>query len=161
MATFEDSVARTVHHLADRAETVAVAESITGGRLAAAITAVPGSSEVFVGGVVSYATEVKVGVLGVPREVVEGPGVVSAECALAMARGVARLLGTTYALATTGVAGPGPSEGHPAGTVWAAVAGPGTGHASLLRLGGDRWQVLEQATRRALELLAGEVGGLR
>ncbi len=107
-----------------RGATVATAESLTGGRLAAALTSVPGASACVVGGVVAYATAVKVAVLGVPADLVAEHGVVSGECAAAMARGSRDLLGTTYAMATTGVAGPDPQEGHPAGHVWVAVAGP-------------------------------------
>ena len=97
--------------LRDRGATLGTAESLTGGRLAALLTAVPGSSETYVGGVVSYATAVKTEVLGVPPEVVETYGVVSAECARAMASGARRVLGATYAVSTTGVAGPGPQDG--------------------------------------------------
>jgi nicotinamide-nucleotide amidase len=141
--------------------TVASAESITGGRVAAALTAVPGSSAAFVGGVVSYATEVKIDVLGVPASVIAEHGVVSAACAGAMASGVRRLLGTDWAVATTGVAGPGPQEGVPAGTVWVGVAGPSGVDAALLRIDGDRATVQATATRRAVELVAREVLGLR
>lgn len=147
--------------LTERRETLATAESLTGGRVAALITAVPGSSAVFLGGVVSYATEVKIQVLGVPAEVVASHGVVSRECAQAMAQGVRTLLGTTYAVATTGVAGPGPSDGTPAGTVWLGVAGPGGSRAELVRLEGDRSEIQKQATRRAVELLEREAIGLR
>ncbi|MDO9354446.1 MAG: nicotinamide-nucleotide amidohydrolase family protein, partial [Solirubrobacteraceae bacterium] len=97
--------------------TLATAESLTGGRVAASLTAVPGASEVFRGGVVAYASDVKVDVLGVPADVVATVGVVSAACAEAMARGVRSLTGASYAVATTGVAGPGEQEGKPPGTV--------------------------------------------
>lgn len=147
--------------LADRGETLAAAESLTGGRVAALITALAGSSAVFVGGVVSYASEVKVQVLGVPDEVVATHGVVSRECAIAMASGVRDLLGTTYAVSTTGVAGPGPTDGIPAGTVWLGVAGPGGSRAEMVQVEGGRNSVQEQAARRAMELLEREAIGLR
>ncbi len=86
--------------------TVSTAESCTGGNIAHLITEVPGSSNYFKGSVVSYATEVKINVLGVPAELVEKYGVVSSEVAEAMANGVRRLLDTDYAISTTGVAGP-------------------------------------------------------
>ena len=86
--------------------TLATAESLTGGRLAALLTAVPGASAVYRGGVVAYASDVKVDVLGVPAAVVERYGVVSPECAGEMARAVRGLTGSTYGLSTTGVAGP-------------------------------------------------------
>ncbi|UAL31212.1 CinA family protein [Nocardioides rotundus] len=150
-----------VRELTDRGETLAAAESITGGRVAAAVTAVPGSSAVLAGAVVSYATRVKVDVLGVPAEVVERDGVVSEACARAMAEGVRRLLDTTWSVATTGVAGPGPSEGVPAGTVWVGLAGPGTSRAVLLGLEGSRGEIQATATDDSLGLLAREVIGLR
>lgn len=150
-----------VRELTDRGETLAAAESITGGRVAAAVTAVPGSSAVLAGAVVSYATRVKVDVLGVPAEVVERDGVVSEACARAMAEGVRRLLDTTWSVATTGVAGPGPSEGVPAGTVWVGLAGPGTSRAVLLGLEGSRGEIQAATTDDSLGLLAREVIGLR
>ncbi len=85
----------------------------------------PGASVVLLGAVVSYATEVKISVLGVPEELVAQHGVVSAECAEAMARGVRRLMGSTWGLATTGVAGPGRQDDRPPGMVFVGVAGPG------------------------------------
>ena len=131
--------AASVHELLRaRGATVATAESLTGGRLAAMLTSVPGSSETFVGGVVAYATELKVSLLGVPPGVVERYGVVSAECARAMAEGARRATGATYAVSTTGVAGPGPQDGIPAGTVHVGVAGPGATTAVALELVGDR-----------------------
>ncbi|WP_435769554.1 CinA family protein [Nocardioides sp. SYSU DS0651] len=138
--------------------TMATAESLTGGKLAARMTAVPGASRSFAGGVVSYQTEVKQRVLGVPDDIVEQHGVVSAECALAMAEGVRRLLGTTYGVSTTGVAGPGPQEGKPVGTVFVAVAGP-DGHETLeLALEGDRFMIQESTVDRAVVLVRQMVG---
>jgi len=139
--------------LVDRGETLATAESLTGGLLAARITDVPGASQSFVGGVVSYATRVKVSVLDVPAEVVERHGVVSEECATAMARGVRRRLDATWGVATTGVAGPDSQEGRPVGTVWIAVAGPGVVRARLLALDGDRQQIREATCESAVTLL--------
>ncbi len=110
--------------LVSRGATLATAESLTGGRLAARITAVPGASQAYVGGVVAYATEVKQDLLGVPDPLLARHGVVSPECARAMAEGARRLLGASHALATTGVAGPDLQEGQPAGTVFVGVAGP-------------------------------------
>ncbi|HWJ11771.1 MAG TPA: nicotinamide-nucleotide amidohydrolase family protein, partial [Nocardioides sp.] len=100
------SPADLVDQLKARGATLATAESLTGGRVAARVTNVPGSSAVYAGGVVSYQTEVKVRVLGVAAATVEEHGVVSAACAREMADGARRLLGTTYAVSTTGVAGP-------------------------------------------------------
>jgi nicotinamide-nucleotide amidase len=141
--------------LTARGQTVSTAESLTGGRLAAALTSVPGASACVVGGVVAYATEVKISMLGVPPALVAEHGVVSADCASAMATGVRDLLGTTYAMATTGVAGPDPQEGHPAGHVWVAAAGPDGVETRLLALSGDRSDVQDATCRHALSVLEG------
>jgi PncC family amidohydrolase len=135
---------RVLGSLAERGETLATAESLTGGLLAARLTDVPGASRSFVGGVVSYATRVKVSLLDVPADLVARHGVISEECALAMASGVRARLDSTWGVATTGVAGPDRQEGRPAGTVWVAVAGPDHQQARELALTGDR-----QAVRRA------------
>ncbi|WP_310527935.1 CinA family protein [Nocardioides sp.] len=144
-----------VASLTSRRVTVATAESLTGGQLAALFTSVPGASACFVGGVVAYATAVKVSVLGVAPAIIEEYGAVSGECAAAMASGVGALVGATYALATTGVAGPDRQEGHPAGHVWIACAGPGGVETRLLLLDGDRAAVQEASCRAALSVLDG------
>lgn len=143
--------------LRGRQQTLSVAESLTGGRLAAAVTAVPGASAVFLGGVVSYATDLKVRLLGVPASLVEQHGVVSAECARAMATGVRDLTGSTYALSTTGVAGPDSQDGHPVGTVFVGIAGPDGVVAESLVLPGDRLQVVDETVRRAVATLVGRL----
>jgi PncC family amidohydrolase len=135
--------------------TLATAESLTGGRLAAAVTAVPGASAAYLGGFVTYATELKESVLGVPRAVVEQYGVVSGECARAMAEGCRAATGASYAVATTGVAGPDLQEGKPAGTVFVGVAGPDGVTAVSMELVGDRHRIQEQACREALSALCG------
>jgi nicotinamide-nucleotide amidase len=140
--------------LAGRGGTLATAESLTGGLVGAAVTSVPGSSAVYLGGVVSYATDVKTSLLGVPESVVEEYGVVSGECAEAMADGVRRLLGATYGLSTTGVAGPDEQEGKPAGTVYVGVAGPAGVHHVALALSGDRASVRNQTVTAALSALS-------
>jgi nicotinamide-nucleotide amidase len=134
-------------------ETLATAESLTGGQLAAVITGVPGVSAAYLGGVVSYATELKISLLGVPAELVEAHGVVSAECAMAMATGVRRLTGSTWALSTTGVAGPTEQEGKPVGTVYVGLAGPGLIEAIALNLDGDRPTIQAQTCDGALGAL--------
>jgi PncC family amidohydrolase len=152
--------AASVHDLLRRrGATLATAESLTGGRLAALLTAVPGSSETYVGGVVSYATSMKIEVLGVPPEVVATHGVVSAECARAMAAGARRLSGATYAVSTTGVAGPGAQDGVPAGTVYVAVAGPGTVTALALELVGDRGVIQDRTCEEALSAVSAILSG--
>ena len=147
-----------LHELQDRGATVATAESLTGGKVAARLTAVPGASSAFAGGVVSYQTHVKVDVLGVPEEVVDRHGVVSAECAVAMAEGVRRLLGTTYGVSTTGVAGPGPQEDKAVGTVFVGVAGPERSESYELALDGDRFVIQESTVDRAVSVLREMIG---
>jgi nicotinamide-nucleotide amidase len=150
------SRAEVVHDLLkERGETVATAESLTGGRLATLLTAAPGSSETFLGGVVSYATEAKVDVLGVDPGLVERHGVVSAECARAMARGVRGLMRSTYAVSTTGVAGPDEQEGKPPGTVYVGVAGPSGDAAIALELVGGRSTIQDRTCQEALSALEG------
>jgi PncC family amidohydrolase len=144
--------------LRGRGATLATAESLTGGRLAALLTAVPGSSETYVGGVVSYATSVKTDLLRVPPDVVERYGVVSAECARAMATGAREVTGATYAVSTTGVAGPGPQDGIPAGTVYVAVAGPDTVTALALELVGGRQAVQDRTCEEALSAVCAILG---
>jgi nicotinamide-nucleotide amidase len=140
-----------------RSQTVACAESITGGGLADVLTAAPGASESFVGGVVSYATEVKTGLLKVPQEVVDEHGVISAPCAEAMAAGVRELLGTDWAVSTTGVAGPQTQEGQPVGRVYVGVAGPRGTTAAELALEGGRDEIRAAAVRGALDALLGQL----
>jgi PncC family amidohydrolase len=154
MTEIDDLVAR----LTDLDATVATAESLTGGRLAARLTDAPGSSAVFAGGVVSYATEVKQAVLEVPAEVVDEHGVVSEECARAMADGVRRLLGTTYGISTTGVAGPDRQEGKEVGTVYVGLAGPDGTDVLALSLDGDRHRIQKDTVSAAIEALADRVG---
>jgi nicotinamide-nucleotide amidase len=104
--------------------TLATAESLTGGALADLVSASPGASESYLGGVVSYATSVKTALLGVSADTIDAHGVVSAACAEEMAVGVKELLGADWALSTTGVAGPTEQEGKPVGTVFVGLAGP-------------------------------------
>jgi nicotinamide-nucleotide amidase len=144
--------------LTRRGQTLAVAESLTGGMLAAALTDVAGASAAFRGGVAAYATDLKHTLLGVPEATVRSAGVVSAEVAAAMADGARRRLGSTYALGTTGVAGPDPQEDKPGGTVFVAVAGPDGTESVRLDLAGDRHAVREGTCRAALDLLARVLG---
>jgi PncC family amidohydrolase len=142
-----------VRRLVETGLTVATAESLTGGLVGAAITGVSGSSAVYVGGVVSYATRVKVEVLGVSPEVVEAEGVVSAACAAQMAEGVRRVLGADLGVSTTGVAGPDLQEGKPAGTVHVGLAGPAGTVVLSPRLDGDRAAIRAATVDAALGLV--------
>ncbi|MGO8960225.1 MAG: CinA family protein [Streptosporangiaceae bacterium] len=134
-------------------QTVAVAESLTGGLVAGALTSVPGSSAVFRGAIVAYATELKTALLGVPAELLARRGPVHADVAAAMAAGVRDRLGADYGLATTGVAGPGPADGKPAGTVFIAVLGPSGPVGCQLNIAGDRPEVRDGSVGGILSLL--------
>jgi nicotinamide-nucleotide amidase len=138
--------------------TVATAESLTGGLVCATLVGVPGASDVVRGGVVAYAAAVKIDVLGVPAALVAERGTVDADVAAAMAVGVRDRLGATHGISTTGVAGPGASEGKPAGTVHVAVAGPQGVRTRLLELSGDREAI---RTRTVDALLSWLVATLR
>ncbi|HEX7163937.1 MAG TPA: nicotinamide-nucleotide amidohydrolase family protein [Trebonia sp.] len=138
-------------------ETVAAAESLTGGLVAAALTEVPGASNAFRGGVIAYATELKAQVLGVDVAMLKKHGPVYAPVASAMAEGVRRRLGATFGVATTGVAGPGPQDGHPAGTVHIAVSLAGDTVVRTMALAGDRDEVRRLTVERVLGLLLGRL----
>jgi nicotinamide-nucleotide amidase len=139
--------------LAARAQTVAVAESLTGGLLGARLSERPGSSATFRGSLVVYATDLKASLAGVPADLLRAHGAVSAQTALALAEGVRRELGADWGLAVTGVAGPTEQEGKPVGTVFAAAAGPAGSQVRELRLPGDRARVRLLAVTSALDLL--------
>ncbi|MEU5611347.1 CinA family protein [Streptomyces sparsogenes] len=144
--------------LEGRGETVAVAESLTGGLLAAELTAVPGASRSFRGSVTAYATELKREVLGVDGPLLAARGAVDPEVARQMARGVRRVLGADWGVATTGVAGPTPQDGQPVGTVHVAVAGPsGAATGAALHLAGDRAGIRGQTVEAAVKLLLREL----
>lgn len=143
-----------VHRLlAAREATVAAAESLTGGLLAAALTALPGSSARFRGAIVAYATDLKASLLDVPSTLLAAYGPVHPDVAVAMAEGVRRRCATTYGVALTGVAGPEPQGGRPVGTVHAAVAGPGAPTVRTVHVPGPRETVRSEAVLVALRLL--------
>jgi PncC family amidohydrolase len=151
-----DRLVRTVAAgLLERGWTFAAAESCTGGLLLKSLTDLPGSSHYVLGGVVAYSDDLKRGLLGVDAEVLASHGAVSEAVAIAMAVGVADATGANLGVAITGVAGPGGgTPDKPVGTVWCAVAPRGASPRAIRsRFDGDRAQVRELATRRALELL--------
>ena len=113
-----------IEHLKSRGETISVAESLTGGGLGHALTQIPGASQVFVGGIIAYTADVKVNFLGVQQSTIDLHTVVSEEVALEMAQGAINRLGSTWAISTTGIAGPGDYMGIREGTVWISICGP-------------------------------------
>jgi len=142
-------------------KTLAVAESCTGGLLAGAITAIPGSSDYFLGGVVAYHNAAKTGALGVPPRLIDSHGAVSAQVAEAMADGVLERFSADVSIATTGIAGPGGgSRGKPVGTVWVAVAvRGGVRYSHRFRFPGDRGKVRRETVRASLAAAAGLLSG--
>lgn len=138
--------------LRQRGQTVAVAESCTGGLLGAALTDVPGSSAYFKGGVIAYDNQVKIDQLGVPASVLGSAGAVSADAAAAMATGVRMRLLADIGVSITGVAGPDGEEHKPAGLTFIGVATPDP-IVREYRWTGDRWSNRRQSVRAALELL--------
>ena len=134
-------------------KTLSAAESCTGGEIAHLITTVPGASEYFLGSVTSYAPSVKNRVLGVSMETIETCGIVSSEVAAAMAEGVRKLTGSTYAVATTGWADAYGDEHEPAGTVWVGIAGPGGTKTSKFNYRNDRNRNIERFSASALNEL--------
>jgi nicotinamide-nucleotide amidase len=145
--------------LTARGQTVAVAESLTGGLLAAALVEIPGASAVFRGGIVAYATDLKATLLGVPQALLAQYGAVHPDVAAAMARGVAVRLDATFGLATTGVAGPDPQDGQPVGTVHIAVSGSRGVTQRTCTFTGDRDSIRRQSVLGALLLLKGLLDG--
>ncbi|MFD6174061.1 CinA family protein [Streptomyces coeruleorubidus] len=147
--------------------TLAVAESLTGGLVAAEITSVPGASKVFRGSVTAYATALKHELLGVDTTLLAARGAVDPQVAAQMAAGVRKALGTDWGIATTGVAGPEPQDGQAVGTVFVAVDGPlsadsgsaGGGKVEALRLNGDREEIRRESVRSVLALLLKELAG--
>ncbi|MFE7859492.1 CinA family protein [Streptomyces sp. NPDC057403] len=159
--------ADVVRLLTVRGDTLAVAESLTGGLVAADVTGVPGASKAFRGSVTAYATELKHELLGVDADLLTARGAVDPQVAAQMAAGVRKALGADWGIATTGVAGPEPQDGRPVGTVFVAVDGPfgpGSGSASggkveALRLNGDRAEIRRESVRSVLALLLTELAG--
>jgi nicotinamide-nucleotide amidase len=142
-----------IETLTSRGQTLAVAESLTGGGLGFALTQVPGASAVFLGGIISYTTEVKVRELGVGQSAIDKYKVVSEEVAIEMAEGAKTKFATTWAISTTGVAGPGDYQGVREGTVWIAIRGP-INQSLTLTLDGGRDGVRQGAISSAIGTFA-------
>ncbi|HYP43693.1 MAG TPA: CinA family protein [Propionibacteriaceae bacterium] len=152
--------ARLLALLTEREETLATAESLTGGLIGSLLTDVPGASDAYVGGVISYATSLKAKLAGVDELTLRQWGPVAAPTAAEMAVGVTRRCGADWGLSVTGVAGPGSQDGHPVGRVFVGIARPGTGllRVEELRLSGSREQIRSQTAEQALLLLIEALG---
>ncbi len=154
----QPDVAGIVAALRVSGATVATAESLTGGLVCATLVDVPGASDVVRGAIVAYQSDLKTSLLGVAAQLVAREGTVHPEVAVQLADGARERLGATWGLATTGVAGPGPSEGHAAGTVHVAVAGPGGTTTRELHLTGDRSRIRVLAVHAVLSDLRDRLG---
>jgi nicotinamide-nucleotide amidase len=139
--------------LVERGMTIACAESLTGGTVGVRLSTAPGASEYFKGAAVTYTVKAKRNVLGVRKETIEGPGVVSEECAIEMARGARQLLESDVALGLTGVAGPEPHDGKPPGTVCLGLSAQDREESRCFRAPGDRDQVKRWAEQAGLDLV--------
>jgi nicotinamide-nucleotide amidase len=149
--------AQVLRQLTQTGRTLATAESLTGGLVAAALTDVPGSSKVFRGGVIAYATELKALLLDVDSRMLAAHGPVYAPVAAAMADGIRTRLGATVGIATTGVAGPDPQDGQPPGTVHIAVSLADDTVVRTMALAGDRDSIRRLTVERVLGLLLGRL----
>ncbi|MCL2735527.1 MAG: CinA family protein [Propionibacteriaceae bacterium] len=145
------TASEVVDRLKDLHETAATCESITGGLICATLTSAPGASQAIRGGLITYATDLKTSLAAVDPAIILDHGVVSRPVALAMAHGAARACQADWGVAVTGVAGPGPSEGVPAGTVWLAVVGPRAQASTMLEIPGDRATVRQRVVEESLD----------
>ncbi|HEU0238405.1 MAG TPA: CinA family protein [Micromonosporaceae bacterium] len=163
----DPAAAMLVDLLTARRETVATAESLTGGLLAATIVDVPGASVVLRGGLIVYATDLKATLGGVPADLLDERGPVDPDVAAALAVGARRRCDATWGVATTGVAGPTPQDGIAVGTVYVAVSGPSSGGQEpdtlvrRLSLAGGRAAIRAGAVASALAMLIEQIGDIR
>ncbi|GAY17457.1 CinA family protein [Mycobacterium sp. shizuoka-1] len=153
----DDAARGLIALLTARGQTVATAESLTAGLLAATLAGVPGASAVLRGGLVTYTVETKIALAGVPRALLDEFGPVAAPTAAALAEGAKARCAATWGVGLTGVAGPEPHGGHPVGTVYLGLAGPGPTEVAELYLDGARWDIRFAAVRAAITRLSGLV----
>ena len=150
-----NNIEKIIQKLTEQKQTISFAESCTGGRIAAAFTAISGASEILDGSVVSYSNDIKHTWLGVEKEVLENFGAVSSQCVLQMLEGIKNLSGADYTLAVSGIAGPtGGTELKPVGTVYIGLLTPTNKEIFHCHFKGSRVEVQEQSTSFAIEKLA-------
>jgi nicotinamide-nucleotide amidase len=154
------AAAAAVHALVERRETVAAAESLTGGLVASTLVEIAGVSAVFRGGLVVYATDLKARLAGVPQDLLDDRGAVDGDVAAALARGVRERCGADWGLATTGVAGPEPQDGKPVGLVYVAVADRSGAVVRELKLDGNREAIRTESVTAVLQLLTDSLRAL-
>jgi nicotinamide-nucleotide amidase len=149
----DELVAQILDGLRQRGETLSTAESITAGSISSTLVRISGASDVFVGGLTAYSDEVKISHLKVDPQLIKKYSAISEQVVEAMAHGAIQTFGTTWAIATTGVAGPGPVGGQEAGTVWVCIVGP-INQTTQLELSGERETVRNAATSSAIATFA-------
>ena len=148
-----DLAAKVIDLLRERRESISCAESITGGALTAALVSVSGASDVLLGSIVAYSKEIKISQLGLSAELINDKGLVSKEVAIAMAKGARQRLGSSWAISSTGSAGPTALVGSSPGEIWIAILGPDRQESVKLSLNGARQEVISGAVESALTLL--------
>jgi nicotinamide-nucleotide amidase len=148
-----DLSAKVIDLLRERRETISCAESITGGALTAALVSVSGASDVLLGSIVAYSKEIKISQLGLSAELINDKGLVSKEVAIAMAKGARQRLGSSWAISSTGSAGPTALDGSSPGEIWIAILGPDRQESVKFSINGARQEVISGAVESALTLL--------
>jgi nicotinamide-nucleotide amidase len=148
-----DLAAKVIDLLRERRETISCAESITGGALTAALVSVSGASDVLLGSIVAYSKEIKISQLGLSAELIDDKGLVSKEVAIAMAKGARQRLGSSWAISSTGSAGPTALDGSSPGEIWIAILGPDRQESVKFSINGARQEVISGAVESALTLL--------
>ena len=148
-----DLAAKVIDLLRERSESISCAESITGGALTAALVSISGASDVLLGSIVAYSKEMKINQLGLSAELIDEKGLVSKEVALEMAKGAKQKLGSSWAISSTGSAGPRALDGSSPGEIWIAIVGPDRQESVKLSLNGARQEVISGAVESALTLL--------
>jgi nicotinamide-nucleotide amidase len=148
-----DLSAKVIDLLRERRQTISCAESITGGALTAALVSVSGASDVLLGSIVAYSKEIKISQLGLSAELINDKGLVSKEVAIAMAKGARQRLGSSWAISSTGSAGPTALDGSSPGEIWIAILGPDRQESVKFSINGARQEVISGAVESALTLL--------
>lgn len=148
-----DLATKVIDLLRERSESISCAESITGGALTSALVSISGASDVLLGSIVAYSKEMKINQLGLSAELIDERGLVSKEVALEMAKGARQKLGSSWAISSTGSAGPRALDGSSPGEIWIAIVGPDRQESVKLSLNGARQEVINGAVESALTLL--------
>ena len=148
-----DLAAKVIDLLRERRQTISCAESITGGAITSELVSVSGASDVLLGSIVAYSKEIKISQLGLSAELIDDKGLVSKEVAIAMAKGARQRLGSSWAISSTGSAGPTALDGSSPGEIWIAILGPDRQESVKFSINGARQEVISGAVESALTLL--------